>query len=124
MVGVALLAAGRQPKPPSLARLNYDAGLPATLLESRRPRSGLPLPPVRTQLLPGCVSEHESRLLCAACLKSLAERPAPRRSWLRRQAPAALALAGIVTAWAVYFAGAEVVMTLVDRSERSEWQSR
>ncbi|MGP8246275.1 MAG: rhomboid family protein [Bryobacteraceae bacterium] len=71
-----------------------------------------------------CVSEHESRLLCAACLKALAGRPVPRRRSLRRLAPAALALAGIVTAWAVYFAGAEVVMTLVDRSERSQWQSR
>jgi hypothetical protein len=71
-----------------------------------------------------CVTEHQSRLLCAACLKSLAERPMPRRRPLRRLAPAALALAGILTAWAVYFAGAEVVMTLVDRSERSQWQTR
>jgi hypothetical protein len=29
-----------------------------------------------------------------------------------------------LTAWAVFFAGAEVVMTLVDRSERSSWQTR
>ena len=71
-----------------------------------------------------CVSEHETRLLCAACLKSLAERPAPRRRSLRRAAPAALALAGVLTAWAVYFAGAEAVMTLVDRAERSQWQTR
>ncbi|MGA1996613.1 MAG: rhomboid family protein [Bryobacteraceae bacterium] len=71
-----------------------------------------------------CVSEHESRLLCAECLKSPMQAAAPRRRSWRRLAPAAMALAGIVTAWAVYFAGAEVVMTFVDRSERSEWQSR
>lgn len=71
-----------------------------------------------------CVSEHQGRLLCAACLKLLAQRPAPRRRSLRRFAPAALALAGFLTAWAVYFAGAEVVMTFVDRSERSQWQTR
>jgi len=70
-----------------------------------------------------CVSEHEARLLCAACLKLLAERPVPRTRSLRRLVPAALALAGILTAWAVYFAGAEAAMTLADRSERSEWQT-
>ena len=71
-----------------------------------------------------CVTEHESRLLCAACLKSLAQPPRPRRRLWRRLAPSALALAGILASWAVFFACAEAVMTLTDSSERSQWQTR
>jgi hypothetical protein len=71
-----------------------------------------------------CVTEHESRLLCAACLRSLArareQRPA-RRSGL---APVAMALAGIMIAWVVFFAAGEAMLTLAVRAEQTAWQNR
>jgi len=65
-----------------------------------------------------CVTEHESRLLCAACLKIAVLSAASGRGWLRRLAPAGFALAGVALAWAVYFAAAQGLITITERSER------
>jgi hypothetical protein len=75
-----------------------------------------------------CVTEHESRLLCAACLRSLArarqgERAAQRRG-IRQLAPVAMALAGIMIAWVVFFAAGEAMLTLAVRAEQTAWQNR
>jgi hypothetical protein len=72
-----------------------------------------------------CVTEHESRLLCAACLRSLArerERELPVRR--RGLAPVAMALVGIMIAWVVFFAAGEAMLTLAVRAEQTAWQNR
>jgi hypothetical protein len=72
-----------------------------------------------------CVTEHESRLLCAACLRSLAlakERELPVRR--RGLAPVAMGLAGIMIAWVVFFAAGEAMLTLAVRAEQTAWQNR
>lgn len=70
-----------------------------------------------------CVTEHESRLLCAACLRSLAR--APQVSVRRRGlAPIAMGLAGILIAWVVFFAAGEAMLTLAMRAEQTAWQNR
>ena len=71
-----------------------------------------------------CVTEHESRLLCAACLAGAAQAATPRRGRLRRMAAAGLTLAGVVLAWAVFFAAADRLITLKERSDRVVWQDR
>ena len=74
-----------------------------------------------------CVTEHENRLLCATCLAGAAQAAANRSGLLRRMAPAALTLAGVILAWAVFFGAAEGLVTITERSERSErmsWQGR
>jgi len=71
-----------------------------------------------------CVTEHESRLLCAACLRSAAQAVAGRRGRLRRLAGVGFTLAGVALAWAVYFAAAEGLITITERSERVTWQDR
>lgn len=72
-----------------------------------------------------CVTEHEGRLLCAVCLRSLAraqERhvPAGRRGVVT----VAMGLAGIMIAWLVFFAAGEAVLTLAVRAEQTAWQNR
>jgi hypothetical protein len=75
-----------------------------------------------------CVTEHEFRLLCAACLNVLArarqeDRPA-KRGGMRRLAPVAMALAGIVIAWLVFFGAAEAMLTVAVRAEQTSWLNR
>jgi hypothetical protein len=71
-----------------------------------------------------CVTEHETRLLCAACLRNLVQAGAARRSRRRRMVAAAMTLAGVILAWAVFFAAGESLITLTERSERMAWQDR
>ncbi|HEY1338150.1 MAG TPA: hypothetical protein VGF59_11605 [Bryobacteraceae bacterium] len=71
-----------------------------------------------------CVSEHESRLLCAGCLRNALQAGPARRGKLRRLAPAVLTLAGILLAWAIFFAAGESLITITERSERIAWQGR
>jgi hypothetical protein len=71
-----------------------------------------------------CVTEHESRFLCAACLRTAAQVKSARAGALRRMAPALMTAAGIVLAWAIFFGAAESIITITERSERMAWQNR
>ena len=70
-----------------------------------------------------CVSEHQARLLCAVCLaKAVRVDPGKRRP-LRRMAPAAMMLAGLLLAWVVLFGAGESLLILAERAEQSSWQT-
>jgi hypothetical protein len=71
-----------------------------------------------------CVSEHQARLLCAACLAGAAQSVARRRSPLRRLARPLLFLAGILAAWIVLFGAGESLLILAERAEQSGWHNR
>jgi hypothetical protein len=71
-----------------------------------------------------CVSEHESRLLCALCLQALLQAAKPRTRSMPRVAMAALALGGVLFTWIVFFSLGEALMTLSVRSEQTLWQDR
>ncbi len=71
-----------------------------------------------------CVTEHESRLMCAACLRHAAQTTSVRRGWVRRMAPVGLTLAGVVLAWAIFFGAAQGLIIVTERSERMAWQDR
>jgi hypothetical protein len=62
-----------------------------------------------------CVSEHEGRLLCAACLSGLAARRGPQPGSFRKLAPPAMIAMGILFAWLVYWAAGASLIGLVDR---------
>jgi uncharacterized paraquat-inducible protein A len=62
-----------------------------------------------------CVTEHQARLLCAACLARVA-RQAESPSLARRRAlPAALLLGGILLAWLLFFGAGEGILALTGR---------
>ena len=67
-----------------------------------------------------CVAEHEQRLLCASCLKS-AVRAQPAAAGKRPVARAALALAGILLAWIIFFCAGEAMLAYTGRLEQSAW---
>ena len=71
-----------------------------------------------------CVTEHEARLLCAACLKSLSRTGSQRAGRVRRLLPAAMLLGGIVFAWCVFFAAGETITWIASRMEQTSWQNR
>ena len=51
-----------------------------------------------------CITEHDDRVICSACLKKLAGQVAtPRRSWSALLRPAAV-LGGMFTAWIFFYA--------------------
>ena len=70
-----------------------------------------------------CVIDHQSQLLCAACLAAaVRERPSTRRA-LRRFLPAAMALAGLVLAWFVFYGVGQAFLESMARPEPA-WQDR
>ena len=71
-----------------------------------------------------CVSEHDSRLLCAECLARTVRTPEGPPSRLRRMAPVAMVLAGLLMAWVVLFGAGESLVILAERAEQNSWQSR
>lgn len=70
-----------------------------------------------------CVTEHEARLVCAACLKILAAEKQSRRGSLRRFLPASMALTGFVIAWFVFYGIGEALLESAAHLEQSTWQS-
>ena len=70
-----------------------------------------------------CVTGRESQLLCAACLEAAArEGPSTRRA-LRRFLPAAMALAGMIFAWLVFYNVGQAFLESMARPEPT-WQDR
>jgi len=66
-----------------------------------------------------CVTEHESRLLCAACLQAIA-RAAPVGSHRGRALLAPMAaLGGLLLSWLIFYFGGEILLELAARAERT-----
>ena len=70
-----------------------------------------------------CVSEHQSRLLCAACLTRVSQSTVRRRSSLGRLAAPLLAFGGLLLAWMVLFGAGESIIILAEHAEQSSWQN-
>lgn len=71
-----------------------------------------------------CVTEHEARLLCASCLNAVARAHQSPRAGLRRLLPAAMALAGILLAWTVFYGAGEALILLTNRMEQTGVEPR
>ena len=70
-----------------------------------------------------CVTEHRKQLLCAACLQDAAKERQTGRRVFRRFLPAAMALAGFVLAWFVFYGVGQAFLESLARPE-STWQDR
>ena len=69
-----------------------------------------------------CVTEHEARLLCAACLKGIAQPGSKASGRLAPLLPAAMLLGGLFLAWCVFFAAGETLIWISSRMEQTAWQ--
>ena len=66
-----------------------------------------------------CVTEHQARLLCASCLVAAARARRSPRGVVRRLLPAAMALAGILLAWTVFYSAGEALILVTERLEQT-----
>jgi hypothetical protein len=71
-----------------------------------------------------CVTEHEARLLCAACLITVARTHRSQGAGMRRLLPAAMALVGILLAWTVFYGAGEAVILVTNRMEQTVAEPR
>ena len=71
-----------------------------------------------------CVTEHESRLLCATCLAEVSRTAHTKRSSLRSLLPAAMLFGGFLLSWLFFYAAGQTVSFFIDRAEHSTWQTR
>jgi hypothetical protein len=61
-----------------------------------------------------CVTEHDDRVLCAACLARVARKATGQRGWLRHLARASAMAAGLVVAWIFFLMVGGWVTSLPD----------
>ena len=59
-----------------------------------------------------CVTEHDDRVVCSACLKKLARAPLARRPAFVRLFQFAQCLAGLVLAWFFFFLMGEILLKI------------
>jgi hypothetical protein len=71
-----------------------------------------------------CVTEHQARLLCASCLNALVRTGASRQTGMRRLLPTAMALAGILLAWVVFYGAGEAFLLISTRMEQTATEPR
>ena len=72
-----------------------------------------------------CVSEHDDRLICASCLKKLAESGAPKRRTLSKVTGAAQLVFGVLVAWFFFFMIGESLLRLPPTfHDTSVWRTR
>jgi hypothetical protein len=74
-----------------------------------------------------CVTEHDQRFLCAACLSGMSGvRPGgqSRRGAWRSFRSGGVLLAGFLLAWIFFYGAAESLSFFTERAEQSSWQSR
>jgi hypothetical protein len=66
-----------------------------------------------------CVTEHASRLLCAACLQAIARPAAARRHRRRTLLAPVAALAGLSLSWLIFYIGGEILLEIAARAEHA-----
>ncbi len=72
-----------------------------------------------------CVTEHDDRVLCTACLKKRARVPLIRRPGFASILQIARCAAGILVAWFFFFVIGEALLRLPDSfHEGTLWQAR
>ena len=71
-----------------------------------------------------CVSEHDSRLLCAGCIRTSVSTSAQGRRHTGPLFLAAMALASTLVAWAIFFSLGQIIMDSVTLADRSAWHEQ
>jgi hypothetical protein len=70
-----------------------------------------------------CVTEHDARLLCARCLETQSQAAQTKRPG-RRPNSVWMAIAGLLLAWAFFYAAGQALILVTGRMEQATWQNR
>jgi hypothetical protein len=70
-----------------------------------------------------CVTEHASRLLCAACLQAIARAAPARRHGSRALLAPVAAVGGLVLSWLIFYIGGQILVEIAAHAERT-WRVR
>jgi hypothetical protein len=70
-----------------------------------------------------CVTEHQSRLLCAPCLQAIARAAGARRNRPRALWTPLAALTGLSLSWLIFYIGGEILLEAAAHAERT-WPIR
>lgn len=71
-----------------------------------------------------CVTEHEDRLMCAACLKKVAQGPARQRLRLAGLARLGACVGGVWLAWIFFYGCGQALLTMPSTfHEGTVWQA-
>jgi len=72
-----------------------------------------------------CVTEHDGRVLCVECLKTIVAGQAARLSGARRVLRGVLTVAGILTAWLFFYAiGRTLLLIPSTVHDGTMWESK
>jgi hypothetical protein len=71
-----------------------------------------------------CVTEHDARLLCAACVAGLVAKPRGEGVLRRKVLGPAVAVAGLLAAWTAFYAIARVSVEINRRVGEQQWRPR
>jgi hypothetical protein len=77
-------------------------------------------PPCGRYFCRECVTEHEDRVICAACLAGLAKKPAPGRAVLAAAVRALQFLAALAALWLVFYAAGSALLNLPSAFHQGE----
>jgi hypothetical protein len=70
-----------------------------------------------------CVTEHASRLLCAACLQAVARAVPASRHRSRGLLALVAAIGGLLLSWSIFYVGGEMLLEIAARAE-NPWRIR
>jgi hypothetical protein len=70
-----------------------------------------------------CVTEHESRLLCAACLQAIALAAPARRYGSRALLTPVAVLGGLLLSFLIFYTGGQVLLEIAAHAEHT-WRTR
>lgn len=72
-----------------------------------------------------CITEHEDRVLCAACLRRLAAAPSAARPWLLNAARGLQMVLAVLVAWLFFYFVGQMLLSVPDSfHEGTLWQAR
>jgi hypothetical protein len=71
-----------------------------------------------------CVTEHDERLLCAACVLKAVTAQKPTHSWRRRWLLRAAAAAGLALAWTAFYGAGRALSEISARIREQQWPTR
>ncbi|MEW6306681.1 MAG: rhomboid family protein [Verrucomicrobiota bacterium] len=71
-----------------------------------------------------CITEHDDRVICAACLRKLVKAETSRKHWLRYVTRAAQLGGGVLLCWVMFYGLGRILISIpADFHEGTVWET-